>query len=209
MASGSSRGFILQPTYRIESGAPVLHLYGRLEDGPPFLVRDRRLVPRFYVERADAARARERGARRQAPTDLVTLVGRPVVRVEVQEPADAPRLRDRLAKAGIATYEADVRFGLRHLIDRGVRGAVEIRGEGRDVPGTGVVFEDPELLPASWTPRLSVLSLDIETDPAARRLLAVGLGGAAAHASRGRLPGERTAVRDGEGSARGARRSRA
>jgi DNA polymerase elongation subunit (family B) len=58
------RGFILQPTYRVESGVPVLHLFGRLEDGRSFLVRDRRLVPRFYVEKDDAQRAREKGAAR-------------------------------------------------------------------------------------------------------------------------------------------------
>jgi DNA polymerase-2 len=176
----SRRGFILQPTYRVESGVPVLHLYGRLEDGRPFLVRDRRLVPRFYVEKDDAARAREKGARRQVATDQVTLLGRPVVRVEVAEPADTPPLRDRLAKAGIPTHEADVRFAMRHLVDRCIRGSLEIHGEGRETPGFGVVFEDPEILPADWTPRLSVLSLDIETDPAARRLLAIGLHGCGA-----------------------------
>ena len=37
-----TRGFILQPTYRIESGRPVVHLFGRLEQGEPFLVRDDR-----------------------------------------------------------------------------------------------------------------------------------------------------------------------
>ena len=47
-------------------------------------------------------------------------------------------------------------------------------------PGQGVVFEDPELFPADWTPRLRVLSLDIETDPTARRLLAIGLHGCGA-----------------------------
>jgi DNA polymerase-2 len=174
------RGFVLQPTYRVESGVPVLQLYGRLEDGRSFLVRDRRQVPRFYVEKADADRARERGAVRQAHTDQVTLLGRPVVRVEVQEPADALPLRNRLAKAGIPTYEADVRFALRPLIDRGIRGSLEIRGAGREAPGVGLVFEDPEIVPADWTPRLSVLSLDIETDPAARRLLAIGLHGCGA-----------------------------
>ena len=174
------RGFILQPTYRVESGVPVLHLFGRLEDGRSFLVRDRRLVPRFYVERDDAERAREKGAVRQVATDQVSLLGRPVVRIEVKEPADAPPLRDRLAKAGIPTYEADVRFAMRHLIDRGIRGSLAIHGEGREAPGLGVVFEDPDLLPADWTPQLSVLSLDIETDPAARRLLAIGLHGCGA-----------------------------
>jgi len=174
------RGFILHPSYRVESGIPVLQLYGRLEDGRAFLVRDRRLVPRFYVEKADAERARAKGALRQLATDQVTLVGRPVVRVEVAEPADTPPLRDRLTRAGIATYEADVRFAMRHLIDRGIRGALEIRGEGREAPGVGVVFQDPELFPADWTPRLRVLSLDIETDPTARRLLAIGLHGCGA-----------------------------
>jgi DNA polymerase-2 len=174
------RGFILQPTHRVESGNPVLHLFGRLEDGRAFLVRDRRLVPRFYVETDDAARAAEKGAHRQVAADQVTLLGRRVVRVEVQEPADAPRLRDRLARAGIPTHEADVRFATRHLIDRGIRGSLEIRGQGSSVPGLGLVFEEPELFPADWTPRLSVLSFDIETDPAARRLLAIGLHGCGA-----------------------------
>jgi DNA polymerase-2 len=174
------RGFVLQPTYRVVSGAPVVHLYGRLEDGRPFLVRDSRPVPRFYVEAKDAERAREMGARRQATTDQVSLLGRPVLRVEVSEPADAPSLRDRLSRAGIATYEADVRFAMRYLIDRGIRGALLIRGEGRATRGLGLVFDEPELLPADWTPRLSVLSLDIETDPSARRLLAIGLHGCGA-----------------------------
>ena len=203
------RGFILQPTYRVESGDPVVHLFGRLEDGRSFLVRDRRLVPRFYVEKADAARARELGARTQASTDQVTLLGRPVVRVEVREPADTPPLRDRLEKAGIRTYEADVRFAMRHLIDRGIRGSLEIHGEGCETPGLGLVFEDPEILPGDWTPRLSVLSLDIETDPAARRLLAIGLHGCGASEvllltpPGRRLPGRSAPLPDREGPAGG------
>jgi DNA polymerase II len=180
LTSLAVRGFVLQPTYRIEDGRPVVNLYGRLEDGRPFLVRDRRCVPHFYVEAASAEGARERGAHRQIPTSQVTLTGRPVVRVEVEVPADTPPLRDRLTAAGIPTYEADVRFAMRYLMDRGVRGSLEIRGHGREEPGLGVVFEDPDVAPADWTPQLRVLSVDIETDPEARRLLAVGLHGCGA-----------------------------
>jgi DNA polymerase II len=171
------RGFILQPTYRIESGRPVIHLYGRLEEGRPFLVRDGRMVPHFYIATKDAERAWSLGARRQKVTDHATLTGRAVVRIEVETPSDTPPLRDRLVGAGIAVHEADIRFAMRYLIERGIRGTLEIRGEGRDVPGLGVVFDDPELAPAEWTPKLGVLSLDIETDPSARRLLAIGLHG--------------------------------
>jgi DNA polymerase II len=174
------RGFILQPTHRIENGRPLVHLYGRLEEGRPFLVRDGRAVPHFYVTAREAAKARELGAVRQTPTDQVTLAGEPVVRVELDTPSDAPPLRDRLAAGGVASCEADVRFAARYLIDRGLRGSVEISGKPREVPGLGLVFDDPDVGPGEWTPTLSVLSLDIETDPQAQRLLSVGLHGCGA-----------------------------
>jgi DNA polymerase II len=173
------RGFVLQPTYRVREGRPVVHLYGRLEDGRPFLVRDSRQVPRFYVASADAPRARGLGARPLAPEDKVTLDGRPVCRVEVSEPADAPLLRDRLTRAGIGCHEADVRFAMRYLIDRGVRGALAIEGTPREEGGL-VVFDDPEVASADWTPALRALSIDIETDPQARRLLSIALHGCGA-----------------------------
>jgi DNA polymerase-2 len=170
-------GFILQPTYRVESGRPVVHLYGRLRDGRTFLVRDGRVVPHFYVEAADTERARRLGARPLAPTAKTTLDGRPLVRVEVGTPADTPPLRDRLIRDGITCHEADVRFAMRYLIDRGVKGSVVLAGEGRTGDGIDVAFDDPDVAPGDWTPRLSVLSVDIETDPQARRLLSIALHG--------------------------------
>jgi DNA polymerase-2 len=178
------RGFILQPTYRIERGRPVVHLYGRLETGETFLVRDRRQVPCFHVRSSDRERVRELGAPWIGETERTTLAGVPVDRVEVAKPPDAPPLRDRIHRAGLPTYEADVRFAVRFLIDRGIRGALEIRGESTPghAAGLGVdrVFDEPRLAPADWTPRLSVLSFDIETDPAAENLLSVALHGCGA-----------------------------
>ena len=179
-APEAARGFILQATYRTQDGAPVVHLYGMLEGGGTFLVRDRHETPHFYVRREDAARARELGAARQRGTERRTFDGEPVVRVEVAVPPDAPPLRDRLQEHGIRTFEADVRFAVRYLIDRGVRGGCEIAGAS--TPGERItrVFDDPELRPADVEVTPSVLSLDIETDPAGRRLLAVALHGAGA-----------------------------
>ena len=71
-------GFILQPTYRIESGRAVVCLYGTLEGGGSFLVRDRRHVPGFYVRLVDAGRARDLGARPLDPSPMTTLAGEPV-----------------------------------------------------------------------------------------------------------------------------------
>lgn len=180
----SERGFLLQATYRLLAGRPVVHLYGRLESGKPFLVLDRRERPCFFVREIDADRARQLDAAPLLPADRITFAGEPVVRVEVPLPAAVIPLWDRLNAADIPCYEADVRFVQRYLLERGLRGAFTITGAPRRGPAPGdgplVVFEDPALTPVSFAPRLSVLSLDIETDPTARRLLAIGLHGCGA-----------------------------
>ena len=203
------RGFILHPTYRIESGRPVVHLFGRLESGESFLVRDTRVVPYFFVRASDAGHTLLTRAARVIPTDLRTMRGEPVARVEVATPPDTPPLRDALLREGVAVFEADVRFAIRYLIDRGIRGALTIgprdsesggrpsRGPGRG-PSQGSlvdrVFEDPHLSPDHRQPStdvLRLLSLDIETDPRAERVLAVSLAGSGADEVLVALPRER------------------
>src|SRR5258705_13738302 len=100
------RGFILEPTYGVEAGRPVVQPPGRLEDGRTFLVRDDRQTPHFYVDARHADEARGMGARPLSATDKVTLAGDAVVRVEVEAPSDVPPLRERLTRAGIACHEA-------------------------------------------------------------------------------------------------------
>ncbi|MCP4656256.1 MAG: DNA polymerase II, partial [bacterium] len=172
----TTRGFILEPSYRIERRRPVVHLYGRLETGDSFLVRDDREVPHFYVADADAPRAAALGARVQ-PSERVTMAGEPVARVEVGIPSDTPPLRERLTSGGVRCYEADVRFAMRLLMGRGIRGALAIDGAWEPGRGIARVYHNPELAPVAWTPRLEVLSFDIETDPKARRLLSIALHG--------------------------------
>jgi DNA polymerase-2 len=174
------RGFVLQPTYRIESGRPIVHVWGKLEDGQPFLIRDRRPVPHFYVEAEDADRAAQHGISSLVETDFVTMTGQPLTRIDVRTPPDTVPARDRLQGAGIAVYEADVRYGIRYLIDQGIRGSLAVGGESSVTPGGVRIFEDPEIEPSDWTPELSVLSLDIETDPKAQQILSVALHGCGA-----------------------------
>lgn len=180
-----ARGVLLQATYRLlqRSGGrrvPVIHLYGLLEGGGSFLVRDDRQLPHFYIHESDGPRARELGATRIASTDRHDFAGRPVAEITVGIPSDVPALRDRLQGAGIETFEADVRFPIRYLIKRGIRGACEINGTG--VPGTergaiSRIFDNPELRPCELKLEPRVVSFDIETDPKAERLLAIAIYG--------------------------------
>src|SRR5579875_2321913 len=169
------RGFVLTPTYRIVDGRPAVHLYGVLEDGEPVLVVDDRLAPYFFVRAVDAGHV---AGARVVPTDLRTFAGEPVVRVEVALPRDVPPLRARLAAAGVPTYEADLRFAYRWLIDRGILGAFAVEGPFERRPGIGRVYRNPALAPAAFTPRLRVLSLDVETSLDATTVYSIAVAGA-------------------------------
>ncbi len=170
------RGFILQATYRVLSGKPVVHLYGRLETGETFLVRDHRQQPYFYVREADGERAQSIGIASE-PAAQRDFTGAAVRRVTVGAPGEAPRVRDRLHAAGIDTFEADVRFAVRFLIDRGIRGSLSIAGPWQPGAGIARVYDDPVLAAAEFDLAPRVLAFDIETDPRAERLLAISLYG--------------------------------
>ena len=177
MEAASAEGFVLQPTYRIESGRAVVHLYGRLRNGSPFLLRDDRCRPHFYIESRCVEAARKHGASRILDSDRKTMKGIPVSRLEVPIPSATPALRNRLTRHGIRCYEANVRFAMRYLIDRGIRGALRMEGSARRQPRVGLVFENPRVEACDWMPDLSVLSLDIETDPKGSRILSIALAG--------------------------------
>src|SRR5215471_4373263 len=122
-----ARGFLFQANYRVVSGTagariPVVHLHGRLEGGGTFLVRDDRQRPYFYIRNEDAERALALGAPLAQRADRRTFAGAAACRLEVATPSDVTPLRDRLHQAGIETFEADVRFAVRYLIDRGIKG---------------------------------------------------------------------------------------
>ncbi len=142
---------------------PVVHLYGRLEHGGSFLVRDDRQRPHFYIRATDAERACALGVQRPERADQHTFDGAQVCQVEVEAPSDVPPLRDRLHDAGIETFEADVRFAARYLIERAIKGGCEIQGHAVTGPGPlECVFDNPTLLPADVTIEPRVLSFDIE-----------------------------------------------
>ncbi len=174
-----AEGFILQASYRVKNRIPVVHLYGKLANGESFLVRDEREKPHFYIDRKDEEKTRSAGATAIHESSSLAFNGEPLARVEVVLPTDVPVLRDRLHDAGIATYESDVRFAVRYLIDRNVRGGCTIQGEPHRSEEVGIdwEFDDPIVEPGTvgFSPKL--LAFDIETDPEASRLLAISLFG--------------------------------
>lgn len=169
-------GFILHPTYRVRDGAPQIQLYGRLDDGRPFLAEDDRFRPYFFARAEDAEVLRADSRAELHPESLVDLEGHPVVRVVATVPAAVPALRERLSRAGHPALEADLRFPYRYLIDHRLGAGVELRGASNLREGL-VHFANPQILPAAVKPELAVLSLDLETSPDASEIRSVALVG--------------------------------
>ena len=171
------KGFVLQSTYRIEHDAPVIHIHGRLEDGRTFLVKETRRRPTFYVRTSDVGRLGVSASLLEG-TAWMTFEGEPATRVTLNKPSDVVPLRDRLHGEGISTYEADIPFATSYLIERNVRGGLAIRGDPMlPVEDIDLVFIDPDLDPCDVEFVPNCLSIDIETDPEAQRLLAISLYG--------------------------------
>jgi DNA polymerase-2 len=175
------RGFILQSSYRVVATGngkrvPVVYLYGQLERGGSFLVRDYRQRPGFYIRAVDAERCLALRSPQPHPIDKRTFDDAQVCRIEVEVPGDVPPLRDRLHANGVETFEADVRFAAHYLIERGIKGGCEIAGEATPgVSGNTCVFDNPTVRSAAVTVEPKVLSFDIETDGRSERLLAISL----------------------------------
>lgn len=177
MSQGTFRGFLLQTNYRIENNAAVLYLYGRLENGQSFLIRESRQQPHFLIRDKDVGHRALKG-RKIVSSKYTTMDGLPSATVLFQTPQDMLSLRDRLHHEQIPTYEADLRFAEAYLIRNNIRGGVEINGTPTfNDPSVDVVFNDPDVRAISIEFQPTVLSFDIETDPTARQLLAISMYG--------------------------------
>ncbi len=167
----------MHPTYRVRGGLPVVQLYGRLETGEAFLVEDDRFRPYFFAPRGSESALAHEPEVRIAPTELRDLAGRALVRIETNVPAAVPRLRERLAAAGHAALEADVRFAYRYLIDHGIRSTLGIHSRGVLGDDGLVRFTNPELASEPADVALRTLSLDLETTRDAGLIFSAALAG--------------------------------
>ena len=168
------RGYVLQPTYRVRDGRPVVQLFGKLEDGEAFLIEDDRFRPYFFARASDAEHLSGERDVSISPTSCTDLEGQALVRVEVPLPAAVPALRERLGARGASTLEADIRFPYRYLIDRGIRATLQV--DGPEERRTGLrVFRNPEVGPAELAPQLRYVSLDLETTPDASCIFSAAL----------------------------------
>lgn len=158
------KGLIIHPTYRTDSGESFVHLYGRLENGESFLTINR-FRPYFYIKKSDLNKALDVKPLEFVETSMKTFSGESVVKIFTEYPKDVGQLRRMLHKRDIECYEADIRFAYRFLIDKNIRGFVDIQGDYTSGDRVDRIYKDPDINPVEpFNIALQVVSLDIEVN---------------------------------------------
>ena len=168
------KGFILYPTYNVENNKAYVQIYGRLENGESFLTITRQ-KPYFFIESSKLAKAKKLEKFDFEETNFTNFKGKKVSKIVLNNPADVPKLRDKFSKKKIECYEADIRFAYRFLFDNDLKGTVNIEGTYEKGDYVDRVYREPKITSDSFSPKLSILSLDIETSQDQNRLYSIAL----------------------------------
>jgi DNA polymerase I len=179
MFSGNSvelRVWPLDATYAVVGGVPEVRIFAVSEDGKRVVVVDRSFRPYFYVDCPDCeAHAVKTSLSRVAPVETVEVVERRFLgrlrrflRVVAKVPEDVRRLREvaREIPGVLGVYEADIRYYMRYLIDKGVVpcswNVAEVEEAGRLGHLPQYVVKEWKGVEAGFPPALRVLAFDIE-----------------------------------------------
>ncbi len=168
------KGFIVYSTYRIIKDRAYVALFGRLENGENFVTFNL-FRPYFFIQKKDLKKALKLEEFEYEEVKLKDFSDEAVVKVVMDLPSDVPKLRKVLIDEGIKTYEADIRFARRFLIDQRITSYVDIAGDYDAEEYIDRVYKDPELKPCDCDVKLKVMSVDIETDSSASDLYCIGV----------------------------------
>ncbi|MDC7220091.1 MAG: DNA polymerase II [Spirochaetales bacterium] len=183
------KGFLLTHEYRDQNGKAQIRLYGVGEEGPFLIIIDNQR-PLFFVKRQTVLPKNIRAERK--PVQLETFLRQPVDCLYFSTKSDFFSGRDLLKEEGVSLYESDVTLPERFLMERFIRGGVEIEGEGhvrtgRNGHGELTVYTNPVLRPSNYKPEFRFLSLDIETGQKGE-LYSIAVQGTGRHINRDTHP---------------------
>lgn len=208
----SFEGWLLDADSVTEDGRAVIRLWCKDAEGRTVVVFDRDFEPYFYllprgadaggVEAVRTRRHDEEVSPRRVEPVQRRILGRPVqaLRVVARHPGHVPALREALARHG-EVLEADIPFGVRYTIDRGLAPMDGVRAEGTKAdPGYGDAALDASLVARAdrpGLPPLRTLAFDTEMavasgmpDPARDSVIILGLASSSGRTELLTLEGE-------------------
>ena len=169
------KGCVVYASYNEAQDTTYVHLAGRLENNQSFIITNV-VRPYFFMKKSDLKQAAHLLAKYTVEeTNLTTFAAEPVVSVSHAGYTELERLADALQKNNIDTYESDIKPHTRFMIDNGIFGTINIEGEHQSDERTDRLYQEARVTPASFTPCLKVVALDIESDKSGDNLFCIGL----------------------------------
>jgi len=167
------KGFIIYPGSRIIEGKPCVLLYGRLENGHSFLTINE-FKPYFFIDSKNLKKAEKLGDFEVEETNLTNFKKEKVTKLILNHPKDISELKSTLEAEKIITYEADIRYPIKFLIDNKIQGSLEIDGDYETSDTIDRIYKNPDISKTEYVPKnLKILSFDIETDKKAKTLYCI------------------------------------
>lgn len=168
----SMKGFIVYSTYRIseQKDHSLIYLFGRLENGESFLTINE-YKPYFYIKTEQKKQAEEAITAEFKETEAVNFKNEKLTKVLFKTPSELKDNREILENKKIKTFESDVLFTTRFLIDHEITALMDIEGDFKKGNLVNRIYENPtlkgiEVLNTEQLPELKVLSIDLEaSDP--------------------------------------------
>ncbi|MCD4759592.1 DNA polymerase II [archaeon] len=166
-------GFIIYSTNRILNGKSCVLLYGKLKNNQSFLTINE-FKPYFFIKTKDLNKAKKIIEAEYEETDLKNFQEEPMTKIILEDPKEVSKTRNELEHEKIKTYESDVRYTTRFLVDNKIQGPLEIEGDYESHDEIDRVYTNPELKQTNYTPKnLKILSFDIETDKESKKLYCI------------------------------------
>ncbi len=161
------RGFIVYSTYRIsdDKSKALIYLFGRLENGESFLTINE-YKPYFYIKTEDRKDAEKLVTAEFEDTKKVNFKDEKLTKVTFTLPTEIKQNRTLLEDNRIKTFESDVLFVMRFLIDNDITASMKIEGDFKKGNYVDRIYENPKLESADYMPELKVLAIDVEASNA-------------------------------------------
>ncbi len=158
------KGFIVYSTYRIsdDKSKAMIYLFGRLENGESFLAINE-YRPYFYIKMEDKKAAKELIEAEFEETNRHNFKGEKLIKVIFTIPAELKEKREFLENKKIRTFESDILFVNRFLIDHDITASMEIEGDFKKANYVDRIYENPKLKTCEFLPKLKTVSIDLET----------------------------------------------
>lgn len=143
---------ICQVEYSTAADGPLIHIFGRTDDGTLHEIQVTGFFPYFYILTSQLSDNLPESVIKIDQPEYQSIHGERLTRLYTRRPTD---VRD--ARAGYTHFEADIPFATRYLIDSGITGGIK-------VPRGSTVLDYSRVLPADVIAPSRYCLIDIECE---------------------------------------------